>query len=83
MTYRGHIKNGVAILDTRVMLPDGTPVRVEVEHADSDFWRGHSVNELSSEQGIQPIKSLDELVIDWPDEDSVDELLALIREVRH
>jgi len=30
MTYRGHIKSGVAVLDERVNLPDGTPVRIIV-----------------------------------------------------
>ncbi len=82
MSYRGHIKNGVAVLDTPVMLPDGTPVRVVVERVDSDFWRGKTVEDLAREQGVGPIGSLDELAIDWPEEDSVDELLALIREVR-
>ena len=35
MTYRGHIKNGVVILEDAPSLPDGTPVRVETgSHAD-------------------------------------------------
>ena len=29
MTYKGHIKNGVVVLDEQVNLPDGTQVRVE------------------------------------------------------
>ena len=29
MTYRGHIKNGVVVLDKPAKLPDGTPVRVQ------------------------------------------------------
>ena len=29
MTYRGHIKNGVVILEDAPALPDGTPVNVE------------------------------------------------------
>lgn len=29
MTYRGHIQNGVVILDEKVDLPDGTVVRIE------------------------------------------------------
>ncbi len=83
MTYLGHIKNGVAVLDTPITLPDGTPVRVEVSPGNSEFWRGKSVDELAREQGVHPIKSLSELAIDWPKEDSVDEFLSLIREVRH
>jgi hypothetical protein len=29
MTYRGHIQNGVVVLDERADLPDGTPVAVQ------------------------------------------------------
>jgi len=83
MTYRGHIKNGVAVLDLPVTLPDGTRVRVEVEPADSGFWGGKTVEELAREQDIQPIHNLADLAIDWPQEESVDQFLALVREVRH
>ena len=30
MTYRGHVKNGMVVLDDPVKLPDGAEVRVEV-----------------------------------------------------
>jgi hypothetical protein len=83
MTYRGHIKNGVAVLDTPVSLPDGTPVRVEIERIDSDFWKGKTVEELACEQGIKTVRSVYELAGDWPEEDSIDEFLAFIREARH
>ena len=82
MTYRGHIRNGVAVLDAAVNLPDGTPVRIEVERTDSPFWQNKSVGELARERGIEPVRSLEELAGDWPGEDSVDEFLALLREVR-
>jgi hypothetical protein len=82
MTYRGHIRNGVAVLDTPVPLPDGTPVRVEVEYADPDFWTGKTVEELAREQGVGPVVSLADLAMDWPEDDSLDEFFALIREVR-
>lgn len=52
MTLRGHMKNGVAVLDEPANLPDGTPVRIEVERIDADFWRGKSVEELVREQGV-------------------------------
>jgi hypothetical protein len=29
MTYRGHIKNGVAVLEGGAILPEGTEVRIE------------------------------------------------------
>ncbi|MGA2441211.1 MAG: hypothetical protein ABSH08_09635 [Tepidisphaeraceae bacterium] len=83
MTYRGRIKNGVAVLDTPGKLPEGTRVRVEVEPAGSEFWGGKTVEELARDQGIQPIDNLADLAIDWPEEESVDEFLALVREVRH
>jgi hypothetical protein len=82
MTYRGHMQNGVAVLDVAVNLPDGTPVRIAVESPGSDFWQNKSVEELALEQGVQPISRLDELAGDWPAEDSVDEFLALLRKAR-
>ena len=36
MTYRGHVKNGVVVLDDPVKLPDGAEVRVEVLQAKSE-----------------------------------------------
>ncbi len=83
MTYNGHIKNGVAVLDTPVTLPDGTRVRVEVEPAGSEFWTAKTVEELAREQGTPLVSNLATLAIDWPDDESVDEFLALVREVRH
>jgi hypothetical protein len=82
MTYRGHIKNGVAVLDTPVALPDGTPVRVEVERVDSDFWNGKTVEQLAREQGVTPCSDPADLAGDWPLEDSIDEFLALIKRSR-
>jgi hypothetical protein len=82
MTYRGRIRNGVAVLDAPVALPDGTRVRVEVEPAESASWGGMTVEELACEQGVVPISNLADLAIDWPKEESVDEFLLLVREVR-
>jgi hypothetical protein len=82
MTFRGHMQNGVAVLDTPAGLPDGTPVRVEVERVESPFWQNLSVGDLVREQGLRPVVSVDELAGDWPEEDSVDDFLAFIREAR-
>jgi len=82
VTYKGHIRNGVAVPDTPVMLPEGTPVRIEAERIDSEFWQNKSIEELAREQGVKPIQSLDDLAGDWPPEDSIDEFLAFIREAR-
>jgi hypothetical protein len=82
MTYHGHMMNGVAVLDTPVNLPDGTPVQIDVEGREGDFWQNKSVQVLSREQRVQPVGILEELAGDWPEEESVDALLALVREVR-
>lgn len=82
MTYKGHIKNGVAVMDTPGVLPDGTRVRIEVDQIASDFWQNKTAEELAREQGVKPISNFKNLAIDWPKEESVDEFLALIREVR-
>ena len=82
MTYHGHIQNGVAVLDTPVPLPDGTPVRIEIERADSPFWTNKSLTELAREQNIQHCVDPAELAGDWPPNDSVDDLMAFVREAR-
>ena len=82
MTYRGHIKNGVAVLDERVNLPDGTPVQIEVERIDAGFWRNQSVKELARAQGVEPCADPRDLAGDWPEDESVDDFLALIRRSR-
>ncbi|MGA2233517.1 MAG: hypothetical protein ABSH22_21640 [Tepidisphaeraceae bacterium] len=83
MAYRGRVKNGVVVLDSPVALPDGTRVRVEVETAQPDFRIGKSVEELAREQGVKPVSDLSKLTIAWPEDESVNEFLALVREVRH
>ena len=82
MTYSGHIKNGVAVINDPVTLPDGTLVRVEVEPNESDFRHGKPVDALAREQGVEPLSAIGDLTIDWPQEDSVDDLLALVQEAR-
>ena len=32
MTYRGHVKNGVVVLDGSIQLPEGTEVQIEAIH---------------------------------------------------
>ena len=36
MTYRGHVKNGVVVLDERVKLPEGAEVKVDLLAASAD-----------------------------------------------
>jgi hypothetical protein len=82
MTYRGHIKNGVAVLDTPVGLPDGTLVRVEVERSDAAFWQNKSVSQLADEQGVKPCTDPADLSGNWPPGESIDDFLALIKRSR-
>lgn len=82
MTIRGHIRNGVAVLDESIALPDGTPVRIEVDRAFEDFWSSKSAAELAVEQGVAPAADPNDLVGDWPTEETVDDFLKLIRESR-
>jgi hypothetical protein len=50
------------------------------------FWRHKSVDELIAEQGIQPIENfdafLDEIGDFWPQEESVEEFDAWLRQLR-
>ncbi len=82
MTYRGTIKNGVAILDASTPLPEGTRVRIEIESADAKFFQRKTVEELAADQNVVPTESLDELALDWPTDESIDELMHVVREAR-
>ena len=37
MVYRGHVENGVVVLDEPVLLPDGAKVRVELEEPEPEL----------------------------------------------
>lgn len=82
MVYRGHIRNGVAVLEAPATLPDGTLVRIEVVREGSTFWHNKTVEELAREQQVGPIRDANDLAGDWPQEDSIDEFIRFLREVR-
>ncbi len=65
MTYRGHIKNGVAVLEEPVGLADGTPVTIQVERQENDFWKGKSIDELARQEGrdYEPAAALLERIL--------------------
>jgi hypothetical protein len=83
MIYRGRMLNGVAVPEVPADLPDGTPVEIDVLKQQSEFWRNRDVESLSREQQVTAIQSLEELAGDWPEEDSIEDFVALVREVRH
>ncbi|MCI0631874.1 MAG: hypothetical protein L0Y44_14610 [Phycisphaerales bacterium] len=73
----GTIKNGTVVLDQRHGLPEGTRVSVEPVNQSSppgsgDFWRKKTLQEIMDEQGIKPIRSIDDLAGGWP-EDELDD----------
>jgi len=76
------MQKGVAILDTPADIPDGTPVVINVEPREANFWQNKTISELAIEQQVQPLRSLDELAGDWPIDDSIDEFLAVLRKAR-
>jgi hypothetical protein len=82
MTYRGHIENGLVVLDLPAWLPDGTPVRIEVEHGAAAFWQNKSLEQLAREQGVKPCADPADLAGEWPANESVDDFIALIRRSR-
>jgi hypothetical protein len=82
MTVDGHMQSGVAVPDSPIQLPDGTPVRINVLPANSAFWQNKTVEQLAQEQGVRPISDIEELAGDWPPEDSMDEFLQFLREIR-
>jgi hypothetical protein len=85
MTYRGHVKNGVILIDDPVCLADGTQVSVcpvegapagqpaADERPDSAFWQGLGVSELAEQQHVPSLRSLEDLAGDWPEDESLDE----------
>jgi hypothetical protein len=82
MIYRGQIQDGVAVFPAGCNLPDGTRVVVAVDRLATSFWDEKSLASLAHEQAIPPIQRADELAMDWPSEDAVDDLLTMLREVR-
>ena len=82
MTIIGHIQNGVAVPDTPVDVPDGTPVHIHILPRGGTFWENKTLEQLVKEQGVKPIEDANELVGDWPPEDSIDDFLAFLREIR-
>ncbi len=81
MTYRGHIKNGVAVLEGCADLPEGTAVVIQPA-ATFGFSENLSIAQLMARQQVSPVSGASDLAGDWPSEDSLDEFLAAVREDR-
>jgi len=81
MTYRGHIRNGVAVLDEPAELPDGTPVVIQLV-ASFGFHEDLSLAQLAERQQVEPVTQAADLAGDWPPDDSLEEFLSAVREGR-
>jgi hypothetical protein len=74
MSFRGHIENGLVVLDQPLPLPDGTPVRVEaIAPIPADFWQSCSLDELAERQGVSSPRSLEDLLGGWPSDELNDD----------
>ncbi len=81
MTYRGHIKNGMAVLDEPGDLPEGTPVVIQPVGT-FGFQENLSIAQLLERQQVRPVTQPADLAGDWPAGDSLDEFLSAVREGR-
>ena len=77
MTYRGHIKNGVAVLDEPADLPEGTPVVIQPVET-FGFQENLSIARLLERQQVRPVTQPADLAGDWPAEDSLDDFLSSV-----
>jgi hypothetical protein len=98
MEYRGKFEDGIVRPDDPVNLPNGTPVefhpvtrqggtaeRLPDELADADRLArsNRTIEDIAREQNVKPIRSLDELGGEWPDDkDDVDEFIRMTKESR-
>ena len=63
--------------------PDSNRAIVKPFPKESDFWRSKSIEELAAEQEVKPIENPDDLTGDfWPDDESADEFLAWLQQLR-
>lgn len=82
MTYKGHIKNGVAVLDEPVRLPEGAQVRIQLDRLEPGFWENKSAEQLAQEQLKGICTDPGDIAGDWPAGESVDDFIALIKRAR-
>lgn len=69
----------------RVIVAKVAPAQPGVRESDprfGGFWENLSLDELARRQGGEPVTNLDALAGDWPEDESVDDFLAMVRQVR-
>ena len=47
-----------------------------------DFWQGANIATMAEQQAVHPIDDFDALLGGWPDDESIDDFVAAVREVR-
>jgi hypothetical protein len=81
---RGRIER-VSSRVVRITATNVAPAQGSVGEPDprfGGFWEKLSLDELARRQGVGPVTDLDALAGDWPEGESVDDFLAMVREVR-
>lgn len=69
--------NKVGRLEVRTLEPAAEQLRL-----DDEFWRSPSAAELAAEQGVQPIRAIEELVSPEFSDEDIETLLTIIRDAR-
>ncbi len=82
MTTTGTVEHGRIILARPLDMPDGTSVEIWLHPLPVGFWSSSSLAELAHQQEVPALSSAIELAGDWPDSDSVDDLIAAVHEGR-
>ena len=59
-------------------LEDQLPATAE----SGDFWQGSDIGILAERQGVQPIGGFEALLGGWPEDESVDDFLAVLHRSR-
>ena len=83
MIIRGSVEDGKVVPDEPMGLPDGSSVRILIDREESAFWKDKTLVELAEEQGVSDVGPMGEAQTDWwPPEESVDDFLDWLREIR-
>lgn len=94
MDFRGIFENGHIRPTEPTPLPDGTVVEFHalshdddaahesLRSSDAQARANKSIEEIAEAQGVKPLRSGDDLRGDWPDDDSIDDFLAWLRQSR-
>lgn len=91
MDFQGIFENGVVRPTEPVSLPQGAKVEFhavgehiesKIERSTQAFFANRPPDELLRASGVRPLRSVDDLAIDWPPEDDIDDFIRRLREWR-